>query len=82
MFRRRFIWNHCKTSTKVDCPIFFPSKQNRVPDTYKEFKKAVMDICKVRKCFEKPKEMKPLPDGVDPGSIPTHDSFGISSKLS
>ncbi|KAK3785637.1 hypothetical protein RRG08_010037 [Elysia crispata] len=57
-----------------------PFSSKKVPDIYKEFEKALTDTCKVRKCFERPKQMKPLPQGIDPGTFPTLDSFGVTAS--
>lgn len=54
-----------------------PFSVKEVPDIYKKFQEALLSACKVRKCFEKPKQMKPLPEGVNPGVFPTPESFGI-----
>ncbi|RUS81197.1 hypothetical protein EGW08_011062 [Elysia chlorotica] len=54
-----------------------PFAPKEVPDIFKNFEKALTDTCKIRKCFERPKQMKPLPEGVDPGTFPKPESFGI-----
>ena len=48
----------------------------RLPDVYTQFRKRVEAESRVRPLIPVPDQLKPLPDGIDVGDIPTFQSFG------
>ena len=53
-----------------------PFTAGKVPDVFSVFRKQVEDQSRVRPLVAMPTTLKPLPDGVCPGSIPTHADLG------
>ncbi|KAM9307579.1 cryptochrome DASH [Gastrophryne carolinensis] len=47
-----------------------------LPDVYTQFRKAVETQCKVRPTHHMPEMLKPLPAGLEEGSLPTIEDFG------
>lgn len=47
----------------------------RLPDVYTQFRKAVETQSKVRPNFPTPEQLKPLPQGVEEGAIPTAEDL-------
>lgn len=43
----------------------------RLPDVYTQFRKAVEMESRVRPVFPNPEQLKPLPQGLQEGAIPT-----------
>ena len=43
----------------------------RLPDVYTQFRKAVETQSRVRPLFPTPEQLKPLPQGLEEGVIPT-----------
>ncbi|XP_047475916.1 cryptochrome DASH-like isoform X1 [Penaeus chinensis] len=58
---------------KTDLP--FPI--NKVPDTYTNFRKAVEAQSRVRGVCNMPDKLKPLPENLDVGEIPTLSKLGV-----
>ena len=50
----------------------------RVPDVYTQFRKRVESQAPVRKLVDMPKQLKPLPDGIEVGDIPEMQDFGVA----
>nr|AWY11212.1 cryptochrome dash [Hermissenda crassicornis] len=55
-----------------------PFQPRNLPDIYTQFRKSVEDNTPVRKCFQLPDKLKPLPSNVDPGVLPTIQKLGLS----
>jgi hypothetical protein len=52
----------------------------RTPDVYTQFRKRVEAQAPVRKCLDMPECLKPLPQGIDEGDIPTHEDLGVEGN--
>ncbi|KAG8573281.1 hypothetical protein GDO81_012343 [Engystomops pustulosus] len=52
-----------------------------LPDIYTQFRKAVEAQCKVRPTLQMPEKLKPLPGGLEEGSVPTAEDFGEQDPL-
>lgn len=50
---------------------------SRVPDTYTNFRKAVEAQSRVRGVCNMPDKLKPLPENLDLGEIPTLSKLGV-----
>ncbi|XP_031561645.1 cryptochrome DASH-like [Actinia tenebrosa] len=58
-------------------PDDLPFSIKKVPNVYTEFRKNVERHSGVRSTIKMPDRMKPLPDGIEPGNIPTFDELGV-----
>ncbi|MEM6336651.1 MAG: DASH family cryptochrome [Bacteroidota bacterium] len=56
-----------------------PIEPARVPDVFTKFRKIVEKRSDVRATYARPDRLPPLPDGVDPGPIPTADDLGVAA---
>ncbi|XP_039609456.1 cryptochrome DASH [Polypterus senegalus] len=54
---------------------------SQLPDVFTYFRKAVESQGIVRPTFAMPSQMKPLPEGVEEGDIPSHETFGQTCPL-
>ncbi|NP_001084438.1 cryptochrome DASH [Xenopus laevis] len=52
-----------------------------LPDVYTQFRKAVETQGKVRPTFQMPDKLKPLPSGLEEGSVPSHEDFDQQDPL-
>ena len=52
----------------------------RVPDVYTQFRKRVEEQCRIRPLQQMPDTLKPLPEGLEAGEIPTYAQLGQSGK--
>lgn len=48
----------------------------RLPDVYTHFRKALESGAKVRPTLRMPDQLKPLPAGLEEGTVPTMEDFG------
>lgn len=53
----------------------------RLPDVYTQFRKAVETQSRVRPLFPTPEQLKPLPDGLEEGAIPTAEDLEQTGEL-
>lgn len=53
----------------------------RLPDVYTQFRKAVETQSKVRPVFPTPEQLKPLPQGLEEGAIPTAEDLQQTGEL-
>ncbi|XP_071549245.1 cryptochrome DASH-like isoform X3 [Panulirus ornatus] len=54
-----------------------PFHIDKVPDTYTGFRKAVEAQSRVRNPLVMPEKLKPVPENIDPGELPTLDQLGV-----
>lgn len=52
----------------------------RLPDVYTQFRKPVESQCRVRPVFPSPEHLKPLPQGLEEGAIPTAEDLEQKGK--
>lgn len=52
----------------------------RLPDVYTQFRKSVESQCRVRPVFPSPERLKPLPQGLEEGAIPTAEDLEQKGK--
>ncbi|CAL4073584.1 unnamed protein product, partial [Meganyctiphanes norvegica] len=57
-----------------------PFTVNKIPDTYTNFRKAVESQSHIRPPFSMPDELKPLPEGLPSGDIPTLAELSVQEK--
>ncbi|GFR76255.1 cryptochrome DASH-like [Elysia marginata] len=55
-----------------------PFQFKHLPDVYTEFRKRVENRAAIRKCFPTPSSLKPLPQDIDEGRIPSLTDLGLS----
>ncbi|XP_005098342.1 cryptochrome DASH isoform X2 [Aplysia californica] len=55
-----------------------PFQPIRLPDVYTQFRKKVEDNTTIRKCVHVPDALKPLPEGIEVGSLPSYEDLGVS----
>lgn len=53
----------------------------RLPDVYTQFRKAVETQSEVRPVFPTPEQLKPLPQGLEEGAIPTAEDLQQTGEL-
>ncbi|XP_050406718.1 cryptochrome DASH [Patella vulgata] len=56
-----------------------PFHYKQLPDIYTQFRKVVESNVPVRSVISTPRELKPLPSGIEEGNIPTSEDLGVSS---
>lgn len=52
----------------------------RLPDVYTQFRKAVESQSRVRPVFPTPEQLKPLPQGLEEGTIPAAEDLQQAGK--
>nr|AWY11213.1 cryptochrome dash [Melibe leonina] len=67
------VWGHT-LHHKEDLPF----QIKHLPDVYTQFRKKVEGNTPIRKCFQLPDSLKPLPSNVEVGTIPTFQDLHLS----
>lgn len=56
-----------------------PFQPKQLPDVYTEFRKRVEGRASIRQCFPTPSSLKPLPENIEEGQLPTLAALGLSA---